>query len=358
MGKKSGPSAPAPPDPKVTAAAQAAANKETAIAQAGLNAINQYDPSGSITYQQVGTWPDGTPRFEQRTTLSPEQQALYDTETRLSGNLGNLAEEQLGRLSGTLNSPLDLTGLGAAPGVNDFGAQRDAVTEALFSRLNPQLDRERASLETRLANQGITRGSEAWNQGLDEFNRTSTDARMQALLAGGQEQSRLYGISSDARQQALTELLTQRNQPLNEISALMSGTQVSMPQQRPTPATAIAPTDVIGPTNAAYQGQLAAWQQGQQNRGGLLGGLAGLGGSILGGWARTGFTLPSDRRLKQDIRRVGKLDNGLPVYAYRYLGSPFTMLGVMADEVAEVKPAAVYTAPSGYQLVDYAEAVR
>jgi hypothetical protein len=65
----------------------------------------------------------------------------------------------------------------------------------------------------------------------------------------------------------------------------------------------------------------------------------------------------SDRRMKRDIRRVGTLDNGLPVYSYRYLYSDQTEIGVMADEVAAVHPDAV-TDIGGLKLVDYAKAVR
>ncbi|WPZ05487.1 tail fiber domain-containing protein [Pelagerythrobacter marinus] len=43
----------------------------------------------------------------------------------------------------------------------------------------------------------------------------------------------------------------------------------------------------------------------------------------------------SDRRLKTDVRRVGRTDAGTPIYTYRYGGEgPFHM-GVMADEVNE-----------------------
>ena len=49
----------------------------------------------------------------------------------------------------------------------------------------------------------------------------------------------------------------------------------------------------------------------------------------------------SDRRLKTDIRRVGYTDDGLPIYVYRYNGSPQFAMGVMADEVEKIKPEAV-----------------
>lgn len=48
---------------------------------------------------------------------------------------------------------------------------------------------------------------------------------------------------------------------------------------------------------------------------------------------------------------------GLPVYSYRYLWDPpgTRRVGVMADEVAKVLPAAVLMHPSGWEMVDYSQ---
>lgn len=51
----------------------------------------------------------------------------------------------------------------------------------------------------------------------------------------------------------------------------------------------------------------------------------------------------SDRRMKKDIRKVGKLRNGLSVYTYKYKGDDKTIMGVMAQEVEKKKPSAVRT---------------
>jgi hypothetical protein len=66
----------------------------------------------------------------------------------------------------------------------------------------------------------------------------------------------------------------------------------------------------------------------------------------------------SDRRLKDDIKRVGTLDNGLPVYVFRYKGDDGPTLGLMADEVEAVNPEAVVTHRSGFKMVHYGRAVR
>jgi hypothetical protein len=68
----------------------------------------------------------------------------------------------------------------------------------------------------------------------------------------------------------------------------------------------------------------------------------------------------SDRRLKHDIKRIGKTDDGLPIYSFKYKGddSEQTHVGFMADEVEKVNPDAVNTEPSGYKSVDYERATK
>lgn len=100
--------------------------------------------------------------------------------------------------------------------------------------------------------------------------------------------------------------------------------------------------------------------------GGLFGGEAGAlpaevaatGGLWDAAAAAAPFAVSSDRRLKTDIRRLGKLANGLPVYTFRYRGKSQRHIGLMADDVERVYPEAVVTGPDGYKMVDYARATR
>ena len=241
MGKRT-PSPPPAPDPVATSQAQGAANRETAIAQAGLNAVNQRTPQGSLTYNQVGSWADGTPRFEAVQTLSPEGQQISDINNRASVMAGQTAVDQLGRVSGALGTPFNLDGVNAQSRLHylagadrpvqydiadagsitrdiadagqitrdvnmdraatglDFSAfgdpniSRDRVEQALFSRLNPQLENDRQALEQRLVNQGVTPGSPAWTRAQQEFGQNVNDARNSAILNAGQEQSRVFGL--------------------------------------------------------------------------------------------------------------------------------------------------------------------
>lgn len=267
----SGPSAPpAPPDPVRTAQAQAQTNRDTAITQYGLNATNQNTPQGSLTYNQIGTWQDGTPRYEQNVTLSPEQQNLYNLGVQTQSNLGNIGVQQSQKIGDILNTPVNLS--------------NEAVEGRLFdlanARLEPQLARDWNNRETALMNRGIMPGMDAYTQEQDAFNRQKNDLYNQLALTG--------------RGQAITELLAGRNQPINEITALMSGSQVSMPNfGNRTPQSSIASPDLAGMTYDAYRmGPLAGWQAQNAYDQAFMGGLFGMGGAALGGWGRGGFQNP------------------------------------------------------------------
>jgi hypothetical protein len=133
-------------------------------------------------------------------------------------------------------------------------------------------------METQLANKGIPIGSEAWNRAMDNFNRGRNDAyagaRSDAVTGGGAEQSRLFGLDIGARQQGITEQLTKRNQPLNELAAILGGGQVSMPQFAPGGGASAAPVDYTSLVNNKYAAQNSAAQQNTNN---WTNGLFGLG---------------------------------------------------------------------------------
>ena len=66
--------------------------------------------------------------------------------------------------------------------------------------------------------------------------------------------------------------------------------------------------------------------------------------------------MASDVRLKEDIRKVGMTDAGLPIYTFRYKGEPRTYMGVMAQDVAHSQPHALGPLLDGeYMTVNYGE---
>lgn len=250
--------APSAPDPKETAAAQAQMNKETAITQYGLGATNQITPYGNLSYQQIGTWPDGTPRFEATQSFSPEQQGLYDEYTGLAQQLGQIGNTQAGNVASTLGQPFQLG--------NE--ATESRLMELGRARLDPKFQQDRAALETKLANQGIALGSDAYNTAMQQFGQQENDAYNNLLLSG--------------RAQSANESLAERNQPLTELMALLGGTQPQSPTFQSTPQPGVAGVDYAGLVNSNYQNQMNAYNA-------QMGGLFGLGSAALGGWAMGGL---------------------------------------------------------------------
>jgi hypothetical protein len=151
----------------------------------------------------------------------------------------------------------------------------------------------------------------------------------------------------------LQEQLALRNQPINEITALMSGSQVQTPQFGIAQSAMIPTTDFAGITQQGFNNQLANYQQQNANYQALLGGLFGLGSAGITAGMNPGGT--SDRRIKTDIEPMG-VRNGHNWYSFRYVWEdPGTVHeGVMAQEVMQTRPDAVSKHPMGFYVVDYA----
>lgn len=348
-------SQPQAPNPQQTAAAQTTSNVNTAVANAYLGNTNQVTPYGNLTYDQTGTKDVGgnsVPQFTATQTLSPDQQKIYDSQTALSKQaLGGIAPQVLNQVQNTTQNPLSFAGAPAMPG-DQTQARNDAYS-ALTARSNQDLDRQTSQQQTQLANQGLAPGSEAYNNALQPLERARVDASNQATLQAGNLAGQNINQAQQLRNQYTGEQTQLYNQPLNTYAALtgVSGGVTNPTYAQPSQGQ-VAPTDVGGITNAAYQGQLQQYQAQQGASNSLMGGLFGLGGSALG----AGILKYSDRRLKSDIQRIGTASNGVGLYSYKIAGFP--EIGVMADEVAQVRPSAVYVTGDGFLMVDYAEALR
>lgn len=449
MGK---PKAPKPADPIQTAAGQTATNIGTAIAQQQLNNVNQVTPDGSLTYNQSGTYKYkdpltganyDLPTYTATQKLSDSQTKINDANNSANLNMANLASTQSGKLNNYLSAPFDIKSLGERPKYNlkpielqnlndsnryiqsgisdagnitktygtDFSSDRKKVEDALFARLNPQLDSDRQATEAKLAQQGIRIGSQAYDSAMGALDRKTNDARYGAILNAGQEQSRLadleaqragfqnaaqqqqysqnmgkaelnnaaYGLQMNAvdfnnknaitkqndastqyqakiadRNNALQEQFAVRNQPINEITALLSGTQVNNPNFINPQVAQIANTDYAGIRNAydsminnQYQQKMSAYNT-------TVGGILSAGGSVGAAAAA------SDKNVKKEIKKVGKTNDGQQIYSYRYKGedksTPLRM-GLMAQDVEKKNPKAV-TKFNGIKMVNYDRALK
>jgi Chaperone of endosialidase len=313
---------------------------------------------------------------------------------------------------------------------DNFSADRQRVEESLYGRLNPQLARERSNIEQRLADQGIQYGSQAYTSAMDDYNRQSNDARLAVTAAGGQEQQRMNDMAAQragfqnaaqqqayeqaqgrgtfanqaqanqfqqvaargefqnaglaqqvaqgqsafnaqnmARNQFMNEQFGIRNQPINEISALLSGSQINNPNFVNTPNNQIPTTDVAGLINTRFSQDMDIYKQESQQQQALMGGIFGM----LGGMMKM-----SDERQKEDIVKVGSVfatdvdhdepkaatkdpdkdevpmggvmgvdgdKKKLPIYSYTYKQDPTKQrhVGPMAQDVEKLDKGAVKT---------------
>jgi hypothetical protein len=288
-------------------------------------------------------------------------------------------------------------------GAGDFSQDRQNVEDALMARINPQLAKERGNIEQRLADQGIRYGSQAYTSAMDDYNRQATDTRFGAISQAGSEQQRMMdmaaqraGFQNTAQQQSYDQLMgrgsfanqaqaqqnaqnaaaagfynagagqqlaqqqsgfnaqnaqrnqymqeayQQRNQPLNEISALMSGSQVQQPNWLNSPSSQIATTDIGGLINQNFSQQQQNYQTAQNAWSNTMGGLLGAGAGAI----------KSDRRAKKNIDRIGTVfaateagdRQKLPVYEWEYRkgeGDSARHVGPMAQDVERIDPHAV-----------------
>ena len=116
---------------------------------------------------------------------------------------------------------------------------------------------------------------------LDYFNTLNAVQQQQYNQALAQAQFR-----NTAAQQALAQQAAIRSMPVNEISALLSGGQVSVPQFQGYSGVTVAPPPIFQAGQAAgnFAQQNYANQVGSYNaQMGLLGSLAGMAGTALGG---------------------------------------------------------------------------
>ena len=328
--------------PDYTAAAKATAEGNLAAAETATaaNRVNQITPYGNLSYTQSGTDSKGNPLWTATTSLSPGEQALYNQQLNTSLGLGKLQDLGLGYVQDMISKPFDtqnIAQIGINPGEN--------YSDAIMRQLNPQIQQDRASLDAKLANQGIMQGSEAYENAMRQQGQREAQLRDQAIVGGMQ-------TGLQANQQQFGQQGYIRNEPINTLSAIRSGSQVTNPTFQSTPQQATtAGADYLGAQQSGYNAQLAAANAQNAANSSFTSGLMGLAGA--------GIMKYSDINMKENIKAIGYLPNGLPVYEYEYkpefkdIAGHGVQIGVMAQEVEEHFPEAVVLQPNGFKAVNY-----
>ena len=253
---------PPPPDYRAAAQETAAGNLESARLAARANRVDQFTPYGSLTYTDLGN-----DRWRQDMNLTPQAQQALNQQLDLNQKYGEVANIGFDRARSIFENPeLDV---GALPqrGIN----VGQTAQEAILSRLNPQLSQQEEALRTRLANQGITLGSDAYNREMMAQGQRANDLTMQAALQG-------INLDQANRSAALYEQAYLQDRPLNLINALRTGNQVQAPQfqQFAQQATTAGP-DLLNAANAQYGAAVDATNARNAQRSGMMSGLLGIG---------------------------------------------------------------------------------
>jgi hypothetical protein len=422
-------SAPATPDYMGATQLQGELNKENLNTQNYANRPTINTPFGTQSWGTQAVKDPATGQvvtnWTQNNTLAPGLQQALNDQMGIQAGRSDLAGSFMNRVASDYSQPMDYSSLPAMTSANQVGSLqtgttdytpglstsfnfgsplpqydssfRDTVSNQLMERMRPTHDYQQGQLETKLANQGFTQGSEAYNRALNELNQRQSTERFNALDQSGNEAQRLYGMQmgtaqqgyqqnlgaaqfqnqalgqasaldlanmqagnqamgqqyglnqqyanaqNQLRQQAIAEQMQRRGMSLNEMNALLSGQQVQMPNMPTFNASGQAQApNIMGAMQSQYDAQLGAYNAQQAGMNSLLGAGAQLGSAAF---------MFSDRRLKSNIKRVGTHAIGVGIYEYTMMGMP--QRGVIAQEVQAVRPDLVKRHASGYLTVNY-----
>lgn len=240
-------SSPKAPDPYKTAGAQEGAESAAAQSSAIINNPNEYNTYGQVNYDIAG-WEqvqgtDGkmrlVPRYNRKVTLTPAEQKIADLDQATRTNMGTTASQVSSTLPAYFAKSVDKSGWQGWETGRQFeeSTDRPAIEAALMARQTEQMGKQSAAQDAQLAARGLNPGSEQYGSVDDARRRQMTDAQQQAYLASGQEARQNYDTAqqhwqflNELRQAQEQSSYAERNQKLNEINALMSGSQVNLPQ--------------------------------------------------------------------------------------------------------------------------------
>lgn len=240
-----GPDATKPPNPEKVSAAEYKYGKMAAEDNLRMNAMDRFGPTGAtqFIFDPVTGLPIG-----QKTTLTPEMQALFD------GQVGT----QTGISSAALRA------LGMMPeGAFSFDGNRDDIAKASFDKqmamLRPEFDRAQDDLMLSWSERGIPLGSEIYGGEQGRFegarNEAMTAASRQALLDAGTELQRDFNNE-----------LTEYRSPLETLRGLMGASNPAAgPDFAPQPNANVAAPNHSQNVWNAYNAEVAQSQASNQN---------------------------------------------------------------------------------------------
>jgi hypothetical protein len=373
------------------AAEQGEQNQALNAEQTYANRPDVSTPWGSLDYttgstidpatgQNVTTWGENV-------NLSPSEQAALTSQQTIQQGDSNTAQNLLSGIQSQINQPQitapneqALTGAGQGIDYNPSmlnGQAEDAVWNQFQNMQLPLQQQQTQATQAQLEAQGLRPGDAAYDTQMANLQNTQyaqdQTAEDQAVTAGQSEAATLFGEGNQAQAQGFGQLATQNSMnnamisgnlaneasalglsqsgadyDLNLMNGLLNGQQVSMPSfPSSSQASQAQSANLLQAAEAQGNADLNTYNAQVGNANATDSDIA----SGLGTAAAAAAFYFSDARLKTDIKRVGTTDDGIPIYTYRFKGSPVVQMGVLAQEV----PHLTATSPEGYLMVDYSK---
>jgi hypothetical protein len=263
-----------------------------------------------------------------------------------NGPMGGLATNLQQQAAHQMGLPFDLRGL---PEMQSGESARDQAIKSAYgqaqSRLDPQWQQREQSMRSQLINQGLDPSSEAYQTAMGNLGRDRNDAYTSAMnMAVGQGTAAgdsVFRNSLMGRQQGLSEMLRQRQQPMQDLLAMQGLMQQPGFNQS---------NDMLTAAIAQGNFDMGKFQAENQQQADLFSGLGNLGGAVAG--------MLSDERAKVEVRRLDvEVLPGVPLATWRYRQEfdpkQRLFIGVIAQDLEKVAPDYVHLRPDGLKSVDY-----
>jgi hypothetical protein len=304
-------SQPNSPDPYATAGAQNAQNAFASQFSGASSNANEVNPYGSVSYNQSGQTPIYTngqitgyaPQYTKTTSLAPDQQKLLGLETQSKYNLGTAGVNQSAAVADALGKPVDQsqwtpwqTSLPQQELRQDQGVtDRAGIEKAMMDSYNRSVAPTEQAQETSLAARGLAPGATGYSQYQKTRDDSRAEAARQAYLGSGSEARAAQAAFNDVGTQRfnmnqtansylnnlrgaqMQEAYQTRSQPINELNALMSGSQATIPQFQAFQGSPIAASNIRQYISDNYKNQSQAAAATNAGIFGLAGGAAKLG---------------------------------------------------------------------------------
>ena len=158
---------------------------------------------------------------------------------------------------------------------------RDAMYQQQTRYLDPQYQQQQNDLSSRLANQGVTMGSQAYTTAMDNFARQRDsaygNARDSSISQGNTFAGQLFNQGVTAHNTGVNDWTTHLQGTGNAATTAASNANSFNPSFAQAPAA----TNYLGAAALQGQGNLNQYNATTQNQNSTTNGLFNLGGSVL-----------------------------------------------------------------------------